>query len=445
MLFAPAVCPADEINVSGMTYTNVKVTGFDGMMISFTFLGRPIKKDISQVKSLVIANDKKFTEAETLVAAGRAHAAIQAYEAASHLASEPWRKKLIDYRLKIAQAQAGQTTGDNGGAAAPNKCKVCSGTGKMPCPHCSGRGKANCPRCTGKGRTSCPQCHGKWQLDVCKACKGQGTRTTFDWKWSAVKRKIEPIKSTGTCEKCGGKGSSRVCQTCGGQARDVRGTIRCLTCGGSGTTAGLCQQCKGTKKAPCTSCDGTGVARKATTTIAVKPPDGGNGHKPPDTGNGGRTRPPVPVPVAGPLGSPDALVAALKTEPKHPSEDKKAWGKLTVAQRDGAEEAHAQAMVRWLAANDYHGKKVSWSGTFSDLVKPESGGYLVNARTAAGVLFHASVRTDPKQIVRKLTKGTTIHVQGTIDEYGPVGSQLDPTARKTVYRIVLADATVAPM
>ena len=456
MLFAPAVCPADEINVSGMAYTNVKITGFDGKVLSFTFLGRPIKKDISRVESLVIVSDKKFTEAEALVAVGRHLAAVQVYEAAGRLAAEPWRKKLIAYRMEIARAKAGPIngggkngTGGNGGATGAKKCKGCSGTGKMPCPHCRARGKATgkvpCTRCTGKGQVSCPQCRGKWQLDACPACKGVGSRTQFDWRWNAAKRKIEPTKTTDTCETCGGKGCTRVCQTCGGQSSELRGTIRCPACQGSGTTGKVCPECKGAKKVTCTFCDGTGVAKKSTIVIAVNPPNGGNGHKPPDTGNGGKTKPPVPVPPAGPLGSPDALAAVLKTEPKHPSEDKRAWDNLTVAQRDGAEEAHAQAMVKWLASNDFHGKKVAWSGTFSDLVKPRGGGYLVNAHTAAGVLIRASVPTDPKMVLRKLTKGMNIQLHGTIREYGTVNLQSAPTAGKKVYRIDLANATVAPL
>ena len=451
ILLASAACPADEINVSGMAYTNVKITGFDGKTVSFTFLGRPIKKSITQVKSVVFADDKKFTEAENLVAAGRIHAGIRMYEAAARLASEPWKKALIEYRMKAVQAKVVKATdpnpaGGNGPKVVPkpNQCKACQGTGKMWCRQCragqTATGKVNCERCKGKGRVPCPQCHGKWRLDLCPTCKGRGTRTKFDWKWNAATRKIQPLKSTVTCEKCGGKGGTRICQTCGGAEKDKRGTIKCLTCQGSGTTAKTCPVCKGMRKVTCTFCDGTGVAKKVT--IAVKPPKGGNGHEPPKGGNGGTK----PVPVPGPLGSPDTLVAALKTEPRHPSEDKQTWARLSIAHRDDAEEAHARAMVRWLAENEFHDKKVSWSVALSDLAKRKSGpGYVVNARSAAGVLLRASVRTDPGGTVQKLDKGADIQMQGTIKDYGPVDPRLDPTAPKGAYRIELADATVAPI
>jgi len=197
--------------------------------------------------------------------------------------------------------------------------------------------------------------------------------------------------------------------------------------------------CKGEKKVTCTACDGTGVAKKV---VAVKDPNGGNGKKPTHGDNGQKTR---PVPVPGPLGSPDALVAALKTEPRHPSRDRQVWARLTVAQRDDAEEAHARAMVRWLAQNAFHNKKVSWSVILSDLTKRDDGpGYVLNARTVAGVFVRAAVRT-PGRGVRELKKGAEIQVAGTIRDYGPVDRRGDPTGPNTTYRIALADATVEPL
>lgn len=451
VVMSAAVCPADEINVSGMTYTEVKITGFDGKIISFTFRLRTIKKEISQVKFLAFANDERFTEAERLVAVGRVHAAIEAYGIAERLATEPWRKALAKYRLKVARSLVRPPAG-NGGAAS-NTCLLCKGTGKMWCTQCrvgeEATGKIGCPRCQRKGRTPCPQCHGTWRLDVCLACKGRGTQVRFDWRWDPALRKIQPSKSTVTCRKCGGRGATRVCQTCGTAPMPLRGTITCLTCNGTGVTANACPACKGAKKITCTSCGGTGKTDKKVT-IAVKPPDNGGKDPPPkgngstpDTGNGGQTKPP---PVSGPLASPDALVAAIKNEPKHPSTDKQTWAKLDIIQRDAAEEAHARAMVKWLTANEYRGKKISWSATFSSTVKTgdgPAGG--VNARSAGGVLIRASVPAAARPIVMKLKKGDKVRMRGTIRNYGPVDPRLDPTAGETVYRIELAETTVAPV
>ena len=441
MLLASSACPADEINVSAIPYTKVKITGFDGKMVSFTtFSGKTIKKDIAQVRSLVVTDDQRFTEAEKMVALGRLHAAIRVYEAAARLATEQWRKDLITFRLNLARGRAIKTTGGNGKTPGPKKCTVCGGTGKMRCGKCStgdqATSKTKCRPCRGTGRATCPQCLGKWQLDTCFKCKGKGTRPKFDWKWNTVLRKIEPTKTLVTCERCAGKGCTRICQTCGGATGDRQGTTRCPTCQGSGTTATTCPGCKGTKKVTCTFCNGTGIAKKGT--IAVKPTNGDNGRNP-DHGGSGKTTPP---PVSGPLDSPDALVASLMTEPKHPSQNIQVWAKLSIAQRDGAEEIHARAMVKWLAENDFFGKTVTWSATFTDVAKaPGETGYLVNAHTPAGVQVRASVPSDPQWVARKLKKGAKVRVRGTIKQYALVD---DATATKRVYRVSLADATVAP-
>ena len=436
---AATTMPADEINVSGLPYKGVKITGFDGKDVSFQYNSRMITKPISQVRFISMTDEKTFSEAENLVAADRIPAAIRTYQTAARRASDPWLKALIEYRLGLIEAKAPANGGaGNGGQATANTCEACGGTGKMACPDCSVNGKSTgkmrCPKCEGKGRTPCPQCHGAWRLDACGGCKGKGKMAKFDWKWNAAARKITRIKTAVTCVMCGGKGFSKVCQTCGGNKVELRGTITCLLCQGRGVVEGVCTTCKGQKKVHCTFCNGTGDPSKGTA-VAVKPPDngtGGNGVKPPV-----KPKDPVKhVPVAGPLGTPDTLVAALRAEPKHPSENKAAWARMSIPQQDAAEEAHAMAMVRWLSGNEFHGKSVSWAVAFVD-VEGAGDEYLVKAQSSAGTLVTAAVAATARKVIKKLSKGDAILIKGVIRKYAP-------TETGGAYRIDLSDANVSP-
>lgn len=441
---------ADEINVSGLPYQDVKITGFDGKTVSFQYNIRIIKKDISQVRALSITDDKTFTQAEDMVAQGRILASISVYESAFRKASQPWYKALIEHRLGLAKAKVAKITGTGGTGTTTTtnvtakKCDACTGTGKAPCTTCMVRGRATghalCPACKGKGRTPCPQCKGQWRLDACSTCGGDGQAAKFDWKWNPLKRQLDWTKTLTTCTTCQGKGFSQICQTCGGALQALRGTVVCRSCKGAGVVAGVCPACKGAGTMTCVSCNGTGDPTKGAT-VAVKPPDNGGTN----TGQTGTTVAVKPkhAPVAGPLGSPDAMVAALKSEPKHPGADKAAWAKLTAAQRDAAEEAHAMDMVRWMTANEFHNAAVTWSVTFTALA-PAVDGHTLTATTSGGTLVTAPVSTAAAGPLKTLTKGDTILIKGTVAKYAPADPQAVPTDPKTIYQIVLASATVTP-
>jgi len=453
---------ADEINISGLPYTDVKIVDFDGKTVSFQYLSRVIKKDISQVKSVMITDDKAFTKAEDLVDQGRAMAAISVYESALRNASEPWHKALIKHRLDQARAGAAATgtggTGTGGtGTTKTNdvgakKCDLCGGTGKTACVTCQvmGRatGRALCATCKGKGRTTCTQCGGKWKLDACASCDGEGKVATFAWKWNGAKRQLDWSKTLSLCPVCAGKGFSQICQACGGALPGQRGTAPCLPCKGAGVVAGVCPACKGARTASCVGCNGTGDPTKGVT-VAVKPPDnggtnGGTGTGGTGTGGTGTTVKPKHVPIAGPLGSPDAMVAALKSEPKHPSEDKAAWADLSADQRNSAEEAYAMTMVRWMTANEFHKAAVTWSVTFNSLGSALSG-HVLTAGTSGGTVVTMPLSAEAAGSLKTLTKGDTIIIKGTVSKYAPVDPQAKPLDAKTVYGITVTPAAADPV
>lgn len=80
------------------------------------------------------------------------------------------------------------------------KCKTCSGSGKIACETCGGKGMVLCKDCNGSGeRPECKKCGGQG-FEQCAKCKGSG------------KGKED------TCAACGGDGNI-LCSSCKGDGR----------------------------------------------------------------------------------------------------------------------------------------------------------------------------------------------------------------------------------
>ena len=156
-------------------------------------------------------------------------------------------------------------------------CVACKG--EKYCPYCNGSGKELCYVCW--GTDLCDQCMGAGKDtrgEKCRGCNGKGT-CTFDtctggyepcWKCSGQK----------PCYLCQGEGG---CLTCGGKGSyDLNGPLQSLTayrkvehddcwygktrCEGSYCNEGACsyQDCNGTGKLRCLSCEGSNECQTCT-------------------------------------------------------------------------------------------------------------------------------------------------------------------------------------
>jgi len=133
------------------------------------------------------------------------------------------------------------------------------------CPYCKGTGWIDCHACRIKGRST--------GLKKCSACKGTGNVTCMvckgDWGKKCAKCKGTGRALGGKCRPCNGTGwVSRVkvgrrwqtvpglCYRCGYRPLELRGTLPCPKCLGSGHSGEVCPVCGGNKKIPCPYCKG---------------------------------------------------------------------------------------------------------------------------------------------------------------------------------------------
>ena len=104
---AASAC-ADSIKLTnGITYDRIKIVGVADGMIRFQMGRRDISKPVSELAFVNIANDKNFTQGETLLGQSKYAEAEKAYVAAGRLAKAEWKKTLIDYRLLVVNDAAG--------------------------------------------------------------------------------------------------------------------------------------------------------------------------------------------------------------------------------------------------------------------------------------------------------------------------------------------------
>lgn len=106
-----------------------------------------------------------------------------------------------------------------------------------PCPDCGGQGSVQCTKCEdGEVESKCPKCkEGKVK---CATCKGTGK--------GACSCNGDP-----KCGLCGGTGKY-FCDDC------TSGNKTCPKCDGARKVVEKCPECKGSERAPCRACEGTG-------------------------------------------------------------------------------------------------------------------------------------------------------------------------------------------
>jgi tetratricopeptide (TPR) repeat protein len=135
----------------------------------------------------------------------------------------------------------------------------------VTCPYCRGAGWIDCPSCRIKGRST--------GLKKCQACKGIGNATCMvckgDWGTKCAKCKGTGKALGGKCRPCNGTGwvarakvgrrwqtVPGLCYRCGYRPLELRGTVPCSKCLGSGHSGEVCSACGGTKRIPCPYCKG---------------------------------------------------------------------------------------------------------------------------------------------------------------------------------------------
>lgn len=89
---------ADEVNVKGLSYSPVRVTGVDEGDIVFRIGTNVVRKPISDVRSVKIDGLNALNQAEALLADGKADKAVEMYNRAFREVRLAWQKKLIRYR-----------------------------------------------------------------------------------------------------------------------------------------------------------------------------------------------------------------------------------------------------------------------------------------------------------------------------------------------------------
>ncbi len=89
---------ADEVNVKGLSYSPVRVTGVGEGEIVFRIKTNLVRKPISDVRSVKIDGLNALNQAEALLKDGKADQAVQMYDRAFREVRLEWQRKLIRYR-----------------------------------------------------------------------------------------------------------------------------------------------------------------------------------------------------------------------------------------------------------------------------------------------------------------------------------------------------------
>ncbi|MDY7009598.1 MAG: hypothetical protein SVV80_02455 [Planctomycetota bacterium] len=110
VLAVAASVRADSIKLTnGLTYDPVIILGVSDGAVRFQMRsGSTVSKSISELALVSISGDNNFTLAEGLFEQGRNAEAEKAYSTARGLATDAWKKTLIDYRLLAVSDSAGQ-------------------------------------------------------------------------------------------------------------------------------------------------------------------------------------------------------------------------------------------------------------------------------------------------------------------------------------------------
>ena len=103
-----AAAVADEVNISGVTYSSVLIIGSDDFTIRFQIGYREVSKSIEKITSFQIDGKGKLNEAEVLRAGKQWAQAVKAYDAAWKQQSKRWVGRLIRARRLAALGQARQ-------------------------------------------------------------------------------------------------------------------------------------------------------------------------------------------------------------------------------------------------------------------------------------------------------------------------------------------------
>lgn len=265
MVLAAAPVWAADVQLKGLTYSDVKIVSADADSLSFRiFSGNILQKGYDEVVRITLGADDEgnFDAAEKLFAQGKFKEAIAEYDDLLTSKAELIRT-LAKGRQGAAKAKLSASTqpAAPGATASGDVCLACRNTGLLPCPDCQNTGTAKCKTCAGAkifGRIVCPKCNGHWTGDMCKYCGGKGTRSYTSYAGdglSVIRRYV--------CYNCDGAGWFNTCE-CAKQDPGLRGTAQCPDCKGTGRT-GVCPTCNGTKKIACKAC-------KKGEELAKKPP-----------------------------------------------------------------------------------------------------------------------------------------------------------------------------
>ena len=448
VLLACVITCADELNVGGLPYKDVRIIRFDGLDVTFVLGGRRIKKHIDGIKEIHLAGKEDFNRAEEHLSHGRPGEAIEIYSGLLKKGPKGWRKRLIEHRLAFARKARTASTRPAGAAAkapgpttapvAAKRCSRCRGTGTLWCTACrfGGRytGKTRCRDCNATGRISCPVCEGEWRKDPCYECKGAGKMERTRRKWVVTKRvrstkwyrdrnegKYVTKRFREKCSDCGGKGYDWICPKCSKEARTRKGTIPCPTCKGT-SFAGHCLTCGGTKKVPCSICETPGSGN---VNAAGNIPRANKG-------------------VQESSFTPAAIISSIRKHDRHPRENTSKWSKMTMLQREEAERAYGKALAGSAAVSDFHGRSVTWVLKLIDVRSADDGvGYDVRTRAEENILVRAQLGVEARSSLLKITKGDLVRVSGTVREYGRVEKFRGLWDTRAKYCIELNNASIA--
>jgi len=229
-------CPA--CGGTGKTY--MESSGLDGKQTNIEIAGRSCKTcgGSGNVMKSATMDERKF----------RLGRAMKQYNADQHgrkyvAVGGAWIP--VELEGKLSQKQMIRL---KGAIAAP--CADCMGLGRIDCTKCKGQGEIKCTvkGCVG-GKVEVEEA-GKIVKDKmkrmikCRICNGTGFVPCVDCRG---------IGNT-VCKKCNGSGERPSCVKCGG-----RGLIACKRCQGNGSVKDIvCADCKGEGYQECTACNGDG-------------------------------------------------------------------------------------------------------------------------------------------------------------------------------------------
>ena len=148
--------------------------------------------------------------------------------------------RLLELEAKLAEDLQTLNPRGRGQVPCPAKCIV---LGKGECKYCEDE-PPRCPACKGEELQRCPDCRGRGRAErACEDCGGSG-------------RLPDPVaiapEQRASCGWCGGS-AVRECVDC--PPAGVR-LAACYRCGGEGRS--ICEECLGSRKAPCRKCWATG-------------------------------------------------------------------------------------------------------------------------------------------------------------------------------------------